>query len=134
VRVGGIGENERDGHQLLLLQAKVGMHPVGPGLHQEEIVPALFSGLNGRLGHIRDAILAVGQEDAVPMQRQRLLGLILEHDGVVEGGVEAACIEALLGTIGPDMVVCHVWLPTCRSRVQGRQRSLLAGRSNIGHV
>jgi hypothetical protein len=60
-RLGRVADNERRGQQALFLQTAMGVHPVGAGLLQQEIV--FMSGARGkqRLRDIRNTVLLPGR-------------------------------------------------------------------------
>jgi len=81
-RRGFPNDQGRSQHQLLL-KSKMRMHPVRAGLDERKIVQTTLSRLDRGLRHVRHAVLSVGEDDAVPVDGERI------GHGVVDGDPEA---------------------------------------------
>jgi hypothetical protein len=69
VRSLALGDDQRRSEQPLLLQAVMGMHPIGAGLPQREVVLVGGSGLEQRLRDAGHAVLVHRRSQAVPMDQ-----------------------------------------------------------------
>ena len=90
--LGRIAHDERRRQQLLLLQPDMGVHPVGAGTREDEVVLVAAAGLERRLRQLGHAVLIARRRQAVPVHQRVLVELVDELH-----------MEALAG-VGDDAV------------------------------
>src|SRR5690606_35228130 len=90
--LGGIADDERRRHQKLLLQAVMGMHPVGAGPIEWKVVGVAFSGWQRRLRQIGYAVLLPGWRQAVPMEESLLAGIVFQAHAKVTVGLRKKAV------------------------------------------
>jgi hypothetical protein len=93
--LGRIADDQRGGHQPLLLQAVMGMHPVGAGAVERKVVVIAGAGLERRLRQVRYAVLLPGRRQAVPVDQGLLVDVTFQPHPEALAGFGRQAVAAI---------------------------------------
>ena len=132
-----IVNDERRGHQELLLQALVRMHPERPAESQREIVVGAAARRNRRAGNSRHAVLPPRRRQPMPMDEARLVDAVLDPhaEGLADLGRQAERPVGLTDAEHRGGPAVHLDVAALQSEDgRGRRGPSRRGRGDVARV
>ncbi len=122
----GVVDDEWGGHQRLLLQALMRMHPIRAGTAQREIIGSVTAGRDRRRRDVGHAVLPIGEILKLGP------GAVVEEGVVIEGGVSVGPNCVIMADVHVEEHSCLVAGVTLCHGVHVGKRALLHPGAVIG--